>query len=600
MRVLYKLRRQHPRESAPLLQSETQEADAGTILPLDILADIIGKYIPVEEILQRQYYSLSKRMRNKVLRCAVLHQELSQGTKSFLWLNLLCRTDKLFEKEARASQYEFFLNQTRTDEELAEIQRDVVRTMPSHSTFASTSICGEKNRDKLFDLLRAVSAAEPAVGYCQGMNFVAATLLLNLEMNQEKSFLVFLSLLRFFHFKNLYSPSVPLLPLRMFMFSRLVRQHVPQVWHHLNSKTFSVDIFANQWIMTLYSYYLDPEILGDKIWTLFFLLGWKFIFVLGLAVLSLLQQHIVAMDVEEISTFMASTKSLKNRDSAVHPFTVKEQVPMQLEIALKKFRVTNSDLDLLAQQFLTQKIITVVQDADLSPGSSRSHLHASNSDHSMEAVDSKQIGFRWLTTREGRKAFLRIDLSFLHTPNRPMESLETWKSPTNQSGIVDVPVHSLQQMTKAVDMVSVNFLKEINRLSGDLKEVEKTLNAENKQFNSFVANAKQTDETYLEILNRKQSTTSALQQAVLGGSGNVPELLKAVSDIEKEFDDRKELRNSLYAVISAQERKIASIVFQKSELIVKISNLANDLENTRHDVIYRSIQSAIESFSTNV
>ena len=588
-KILYRLRQRKSESPVSRIEERTR------CPPLDkyIVSEIIGKYIPIEEILRFQYYRVSKSLFNKILKIAILSQNISP-VKSFLWLNLLCKTYRLDEN----TSLDVNILTPKTEDSLAEIQRDIVRTMPSHPKFAvSSGAPGEQNRIKLFNLLRAVSSAEPAVGYCQGMNFVAATLLLNLNMHPNNSFLVFLTILTSFHYKNLYSPAVPLLPLRMFMFSRLVRQHVPQVWHHLNSKTFSVEIFANQWIMTLYSYYVDPDILGDKIWTLFFLLGWKFIFIFGLAILHLLQPQILAMDVEQISQFMASAKSTNRRgdDLYMHPFSSKENVQSQLEMALVKFKVKNSELDLLAKIFLTDKIIAVVQDADLSPaGSTRRHLPG-GAPESMDCVDSKQMGFTWLASKEGRKEFLRIDLSFLHTPNRPFENTDTAKK-----NIVDVPVHSLQQMTRTVDMVSQNYVNEINRLSSELIDVEKRLNLENKQFNSLVATAKQTDEVFLEITSRKEAATISLQHAVVESSAQVTEMIKKVSAVEREYDDKKELRNSLYAIINGQEKRIIASSSQKSELILKISALASQLEQTRHDVIYRSIQSAIDSFSTNV
>lgn len=557
-------------------------------IPLFLIGRILGEFIPIGEILHMQYYRLSRKLKNKILRAAILSQDISD-IKSYLWLNLLCKPVSTADS---GISFERALAVPLTEEGISEISRDVVRTMPSHPAFSSASPRGQENQTILFNVLKAVSSAEPSVGYCQGMNFVAATLLINLQMNPEHAFNVFISILRNFHFKNLYSPDVPLLPLRMFMFSRLVRQHVPQVWHHLNSKTFSVEIFANQWIMTLYSYYLDPEILGDKIWTLFFLLGWKFLFIFGLAILSMLQNHILAMDVEDISAFMASTKTIRDGRNVFHPFTDKEKVQSQLEMALLTFRIKNSHLELLAQQFLTEKIIALVEDADLSPGNSRKPFNIlSSSGDSMESVDSKQMGFSWLTSKDRQIAFLRINLSFLHTPNRPMEI--TFEQ------TVDVPVHALQQMIRTVDMVSRNFFNEINRVSSELKELERKLNAENKHFNSLVANAQQSDVAFNEILAKKQAASASLQEAVLS-SNNVADHLRHVSTIEKEFDDKKEERNWLYNIVAAQESKIAQIASQKSDLIVAISSLATKLEFIRHDVIYRSIQSAIASFSSNV
>lgn len=54
-----------------------------------------------------------------------------------------------------------------------EIQRDVGRTFPTHEWLA-----GPQGQTCLYSTLRAVSLLRPAVGYCQGENFVAASVLL--------------------------------------------------------------------------------------------------------------------------------------------------------------------------------------------------------------------------------------------------------------------------------------------------------------------------------------------------------------------------------------------------------------------------------------
>ena len=55
-----------------------------------------------------------------------------------------------------------------------KIEKDLYRTLPGNKEFMLKSKTG-KNR--LFNVLKAYQAYDPQIGYCQGMNFLAAMLL---------------------------------------------------------------------------------------------------------------------------------------------------------------------------------------------------------------------------------------------------------------------------------------------------------------------------------------------------------------------------------------------------------------------------------------
>lgn len=62
-----------------------------------------------------------------------------------------------------------------------DIEKDVERTFPEHEDFRP----GSKGVDMLRHVLNAYSLRNPGVGYCQGMNFACALLLLVLEEEEE-------------------------------------------------------------------------------------------------------------------------------------------------------------------------------------------------------------------------------------------------------------------------------------------------------------------------------------------------------------------------------------------------------------------------------
>lgn len=589
-KALFVIRKQRSVKSPPVVVflDDDPSPQQPPKLSSDLVLKIVSEFVPLEDIFSQSLYLISKKFRWKLVKFALIHQPAfmeDMAHRRWVWLTFCAR--------ARGSEnniFSDFLAFERSPELVSEIERDIVRTMPSHPLFSlSNESVGSSNREKLRSVLLAISSAEPSVGYCQGMNFVAAILLLNLNMSPEDAFRMFRSIIRDYHFKYLYSPAVPLLPLRMFTFSRLVRQHVPQVWHHLNSKTFSVEIFANQWIMTLFAYYLDCSILGPHIWTLFFLQGWKVIYQIGLAILSLLEKEICAMDVEEISSFMASSRSA----NSVHPFSNRDRLTADLVLAVSKFRIKNSDLDMLSQQFLSEKLMTVLN-SELVDDDDASSLKSSIDN--LEEISSRSLGFVWLATRENRQKFLRVDLSAFSTPNRPFQP-QVYKDAYRQ---VDVPVSSLRQIQRTLALVADKTNKEIGVTTNQLQEIERKLLVETKQFNALVFNASRVDDVFKEVANRKQGLAEKLSEAVIGGRGEeVRNLMKKMSEIEVEYDGKKLERNDMYAILSQLEDKIARISADKTKCIVRISSLTAELEATQNEVISRSIQSAIDSFSAS-
>lgn len=58
------------------------------------------------------------------------------------------------------------------------IQRDINRTFPAHDYFKEAGGLGQ---DSLYRISKAYAVLDSEVGYCQGLSFLAATLLLHVS-----------------------------------------------------------------------------------------------------------------------------------------------------------------------------------------------------------------------------------------------------------------------------------------------------------------------------------------------------------------------------------------------------------------------------------
>jgi len=81
-------------------------------------------------------------------------------------------------KEVYKLKYARYVKKSSKDE--ADIKMDIKRTYPEFGHFKT----GSKGYNELFNILKAVSHESKEVGYCQGMNFFSAVVLLILG-NEE-------------------------------------------------------------------------------------------------------------------------------------------------------------------------------------------------------------------------------------------------------------------------------------------------------------------------------------------------------------------------------------------------------------------------------
>jgi len=228
---------------------------------------------------------------------------------------------------------------------LGEIERDVHRTLPTHPHFRGEH--GSQGRGDLLRILRASAAAEPGVGYCQGMNFVAAVLLISLG-SADDAFWMLIAMLEGYNFRCVFAPGVPLLPLRVFQFSGVVRERLPKLWRHLQNEGFSLDIFAHQSVMTLFAYSIDPDFLPHA-WDVFFFVGWKAVFRMGLGLLAGLQPRLLEMTVEQISKHMHQCRRHLDHDEG------DTRDVERLLCGLLQFKVSHETLDALRNDFVAQR-----------------------------------------------------------------------------------------------------------------------------------------------------------------------------------------------------------------------------------------------------
>ncbi|KAI0092977.1 rab-GTPase-TBC domain-containing protein [Irpex rosettiformis] len=127
------------------------------------------------------------------------------------------------------------------------IYRDLGRTFPHHAFFTEGQGIGQEN---LFNVLKAYSLYDSSVGYCQGLPFIVAILLLN--MPDEEAFCLLVRLMHSYDLRGHFLPEMPKLQQRMY--DRLVEELLPVLHIHFIRQGVKSSMYCSQWFLTMFSY----------------------------------------------------------------------------------------------------------------------------------------------------------------------------------------------------------------------------------------------------------------------------------------------------------------------------------------------------------
>jgi len=149
--------------------------------------------------------------------------------------------------------------------------------------------------------LKAYSLYDPQVGYCQGLPFVVAILLLN--MPDEEAFCLLVRLMHSYDLRGHFLPEMPRLQLRLYQFERLIEEYLPVFHVHFLRQGVKSTMFSSQWFLTLFSYRF-PHDMVFRIFDNILATGVEALFGFGLVMLQKNEEKLLAMKFEEIVVYL--------------------------------------------------------------------------------------------------------------------------------------------------------------------------------------------------------------------------------------------------------------------------------------------------------
>lgn len=195
--------------------------------------------------------------------------------------------------ERLTQQIEWDVESQQKGTPLCDIAKDLSRTFPSTMPKEQEYFAGEEGKGKLQRVLGAYSLHNPTVGYCQGMNIVAGSLLLVVG-DESRVFRLFSRLMDVN--MDYYTRSMCGCLRDARTLNDLLHYHEPELHQHITAHGVSLAHTTPPWFLCRYMRTPLPLEAGVCFWDLYFLLGDSMLFRMGLALIRANRAKILSTD----------------------------------------------------------------------------------------------------------------------------------------------------------------------------------------------------------------------------------------------------------------------------------------------------------------
>jgi len=271
-------------------------------------------------------------------------------------------TDVRRTREASELDYDTYLQMALSKGDATElIMTDVRRTygrVAPHKRAANhkDEVSEEDLTTQLSEILHALAGRFPAVGYCQGMDYIAAHVLNKVKKSgaaadakaeAETTFWLLVTLFEQYGLHEMFSPGLHTLHVHCFQTQRLLELSEPALAEHFASEKVPIEMFAVGWFQTLFLYLnVLPADSLDRIWDVFlFEKNWKILLRVAVALLHLSSEFVLDKPIDEIMQFFNTFADQADELLAEAPL---------MERALR-LKVTNTVLSKLQKQHIKHK-----------------------------------------------------------------------------------------------------------------------------------------------------------------------------------------------------------------------------------------------------
>lgn len=167
-----------------------------------------------------------------------------------------------------------------------QIDHDLPRTFPGHPWLDTP-----EGHAALRRVLVGYSFRDSDVGYCQGLNYVAALLLLVMK-TEEDAFWMLAVLLENVLVNDCYTNNLSGCHVEQRVFKDLLAKKCPRIAAHLEELEFDVSLVCTEWFLCLFSKSLPSET-TLRVWDVLFYEGAKVLFHTALAIFKMKEEELL-------------------------------------------------------------------------------------------------------------------------------------------------------------------------------------------------------------------------------------------------------------------------------------------------------------------
>jgi len=224
------------------------------------------------------------------------------------------------------------------------ILRDINRTFPANDFFKESPE-GDRSpgQEALYKICKSYSIYDAEVGYCQGLSFLAAALLLH--MPEEQAFNLLVKIMFKYGLRDLFKQGFWELHLKFYMLERLMLEYLPDVLGHFQDLGLEAHMYASQWFLTLFTAKF-PLFLVFHILDLFLSEGKDVIFNVSLALLKGSRKDLLALDFEGVLKFFRISLPKKYRTEG----TAAELITLAASIKISQKKLFKYQKDYLSKE----------------------------------------------------------------------------------------------------------------------------------------------------------------------------------------------------------------------------------------------------------
>ncbi|XP_030750866.1 TBC1 domain family member 12-like [Sitophilus oryzae] len=263
------------------LQQEEQQA----ISTKHFIQNVLPNWNQMEKNKRTQelwWQGLPSSVRGKVWRLAI-GNELNI-TPQLYEICLTRAQNRLNSPEPSQSDYE---NDQESSMDVIEL--DISRTFPNLCIFQQ----GGPYSEVLHSLLAAYVCFRPDVGYVQGMSYIAAILILNMEACD--AFVCFANLLNQPLHLSAFTLNQDQMNAYYAAYNQVFNSNLPRLYSHFENAGLTPDLYLLDWIYTVFAKAMPLDV-ACRVWDLFLRDGYEFVFRTSLGILHLYQSTLLTMD----------------------------------------------------------------------------------------------------------------------------------------------------------------------------------------------------------------------------------------------------------------------------------------------------------------